>query len=172
MNHRKMIVVLTALLSVAIVTFIVNVQAPSGGGRPDPYLKYNFLVEIDGLIESRFMEVEGLNVTVDVIEFREGGDTTAPILLPGLVHYGPLVLRNGLTASNELLNWMTATVNGSISRRNLSLIILNAEGAEEKRYNFYEAWPSSWNLNTLESLGTGPIIEELVIQYEKFELAN
>ena len=118
------------------------------------------------------MEVEGMNVTVDVIEHREGAQSTTLILLPGLVHYGPLVLRNGLSASNELLDWMTTTVNGSLTRRNLSMIVLNTEGSEQARFNFYDAWPSSWSLNKLDSLGLGPIVEKLVIQYEKFERAN
>ncbi len=82
------------------------------------------------------------------------------------------MLRNGLTQSNELLDWVQATVNGSMVRRNLSVIILDTEGNEEARYNLYEAWPSSWTLSKLDSMGLGPIVEEIVIQYEKFERAN
>ena len=171
LNRKIPAAVLTALFCVALVALIVNVQAP-GGSRPEPMLKYNFLVEIDGIIEAKFMEVKGLNVTVDVIEFREGGEPSTPILIPGLAHYGPLVLKNGLTQSNELYDWIQATVNGSMTRRNLSIIILSPEGSEEARYNVYEAWPSSWSLSELNSLGIGPIVEELVIQYEEFERAN
>ena len=171
LNRKILAIILTALSCVALIVLIVSVQAP-GGSRPEPYLKYNFLVEIDGIVEAKFVEVKGLNVTVDVIEFREGGEQTTPILIPGLAHYGPLVLKNGLTQSNELLDWIQATINGSMTRRSLSIIILNAEGSEQARYNLYEAWPSSWSLSKLESLGIGPIVEELVIQYEKFERAN
>jgi phage tail-like protein len=170
-NRKILASLLTTLSCAALIALVVSAQAP-GGSHPEPYLKYNFLVEIDGITQAKFSEVTGLNVTVDVIEFREGGDQTAPILIPGLAHYGPLVLKNGLTQSNELCDWMQATVNGSMTRRNLSIIILNAEGSEEARYNLYEAWPSSWSLSQLESLGVGPIVEELVIQYEKFEPAN
>lgn len=168
LNRKIPAVVLTALSCVALLAFVVNVQAP-GGSHPEPLVKYNFLVEIDGIAEAKFMEVEGLNVTVDVVEFREGGEQSAPILIPGLVHYGPLVLKNGLTRSNELLDWMQTTVNGSMVRKNLSVVILSAEFSEEARFNIYGAWPSSWSLSKLDSLGVGPIVEELVIQYEKFE---
>ncbi len=170
LNRKILAIALISLSCAALLAFIVTVRAP--GSRPEPYLKYNFLVEIDGIVQARFMEVEGLNVTVDVIEFREGGQPSAPILIPGLVHYGPLMLRNGLTQSNELLDWVQATVNGSMVRRNLSVIILDTEGNEEARYNLYEAWPSSWTLSKLDSMGLGPIVEEIVIQYEKFERAN
>ncbi len=171
MNRKLLVGVLAALACVAMVAFIVTVEAP-GGIRPEPYLKYNFLVEIDGIAEARFMEVEGLNVTVDVIEFREGGEPSTPVLIPGLAHYGPLVLKNGLMENNELLDWMQTTVNGSMTRRNLSVIVLSAEGFEEARFNVKGAWPSSWSLSELSSDGLGPIVEQLVIQYEEFERVN
>ncbi len=171
MNRRILAIALTTLGSLLVAAFILSAQAPLGA-KPEPFTKYNFLVEIDGIAEAHFMEVEGLNVTVDVIEFREGGDQSSPILIPGLVHYGPLVLKHGLTASPELFEWMEETVDGNLTRRNLSVIILNAEGAEVARYNAYEAWPSSWRLGKLDSLGVGPVIEELVVQYEKCEPAS
>lgn len=171
LNRKILAIALTAIASFMTVAFILNVQAPLGG-KPEPFIKYNFLVEIDGIVESHFMEVEGLNVTVDVIEFREGGDQSSPMLIPGLAHYGPLILRNGVTASTELFDWMEETVDGTMVRKNLSVIILDAEGNEVARYNVYEAWPSSWSLGKLTGLGVGPVIEELVIQYEKFEPAS
>ena len=168
LNKKILAVVLMILASVLTVIFIMTVQAPLGS-RPEPFVKYNFLVEIDGIVESHFMEVEGLNVTVDVIEFREGGDPSSSMLIPGLAHYGPLILRNGVAKSTELFDWMEETVDGSMVRRNLSVVILDAEGNEVGRYNVYEAWPSGWSLGKLEDQGIGPVIEELVIQYEKLE---
>ena len=119
LNRKILAIILTALSCVALIVLIVSVQAP-GGSRPEPYLKYNFLVEIDGIVEAKFVEVKGLNVTVDVIEFREGGEQTTPILIPGLAHYGPLVLKNGLTQSNELRDWIQATIFLSIHSFNQS----------------------------------------------------
>lgn len=171
MNRRILALALTAICSILVAASILGVQAPLGG-RPEPLVKYNFRVEIDGIVESYFMEVEGLNVTVDVTEFREGGDQSSPMLIPGLAHYGPLVLKHGVTTSTELFEWMEKTVDGTMTRRNLSVIILSAEGMEVARYNVYEAWPSSWRLGKLDSLGVGPVVEELVIQYEKCEPAS
>ncbi len=42
--------------------------------RVDPYKNTNFLVEIDGLSQANFAECSGLSSSVDVIEYREGGD--------------------------------------------------------------------------------------------------
>jgi phage tail-like protein len=166
-NRKVLAIVLTIFATGSLGAFTLKAQAP--GGKPEPFIKYKFLVEIDGITEAHFMEVAGLNVTVDVVEFREGGDSLAPILLPGLAHYGPLVLRHGLEANQELLTWMEDTVDGDVSRRNLSVVIFDPEGNEVARFNCHEAWPSSWRLGALTSLGVGPVVEELVIQYEKFE---
>jgi len=159
------------IVGVISSAFTLQTGAPPGS-RPEPFVKYRFVVEIDGITEASFLEVEGLNVTIDVIEYREGSDPTAAMLIPGLPHYGPLVLRNGLRANSELLGWLEKIVEGDVDRRNLSIVILDAEGNEVARYNVWNAWPSSWRLGKLDSLGVGPIIEELVIQYEGFKRAG
>jgi phage tail-like protein len=164
---------IVAIAVIAIVCSMLAVstmfaQAPIGS-RPEPLALYRFLVEIDGITQASFMELEGLNVTVDVVEYREGGDSSAPMLIPGLVHYGPLVLKNGVGQTNELLEWLEKTASGNVDRRSLSVIILSANGVEVARYNAWNAWPSSWRLGPLDSLGVGTLFEELVIQYEGFE---
>ena len=64
--------------------------------RDDPYGRFNFLVELEGVARAGFSEVEGLGGEIDVIAYREGADrTNAPRLLPGLVHYPRVVLRRG-----------------------------------------------------------------------------
>ncbi len=170
MDKKKLAVALT-ICGIVSAAFVVQIQAQAGS-RPEPLLAYRFLVEIDGIVQASFLQVEGLNVTVDVIEYREGGDSTSPLLIPGLAHYGPLVLKNGLTSNNELLEWMEKTTDGTVQRKNLSIIILNAAGEEKARFNVQNAWPSSWSLGKLKSLDTGTVVEELVIQYEGFERAS
>jgi len=171
LKRKNLTIALIILVSVISSAFTLLAGAPPIP-RPEPFLKYRFIVEIDGIVEASFLEVEGLNVTIDVIEFREGGDPSAVMLIPGLPHYGPLVLRNGLTESNELLHWLEKIAIGDLDRRNLSIVILNPEGTEAARYNVWNAWPSGWKLGKLDSLGVGPIIEELVIQYEGFVRAG
>ncbi len=138
--------------------------------RTDPLARYRFRVEIDGITIASFKEVEGLNVTVEVIEFREAGDiSSAPILLPGLTNYGPLVLRNGITTNAELWLWMKQVVDGDMdsARRNMSVIIQDSEGTDKVRYNLQDALPSGYKVDSLDGMGNTAAIEELVIQYEK-----
>src|SRR5689334_3242001 len=57
-----------------------------GGGalgvRQDPYMAFNFLVEINGLLAGGFRDVKGLESHVEVKEYAEGG-------LNGYIHRIP-----------------------------------------------------------------------------------
>jgi len=165
--RRKIFAVgLTFALIAVVCGVVVGVYAPI----QQPLSAYKFIVEIDGIAEASFMEVEGLNVTVDVIEYSEGSDSSI-MLIPGVARYGPLILKNGLTESNELLEWLETTVDGTLTKVNLSVVILYPNGNEAVRYNCENAWPSSWSLSRLDGEDGEIAFEEIVIQYEKFEKA-
>ena len=168
--NKKILVTVLAILAVSVsAIFMAQSAIAPSSTRPEVYGKYNFLVEIDGIVQAGFAEVEGLNATIDVWEYREGNEQTTPRLEPGLAHYGPLVLRWGVTKSADLWNWMEQTLQGNTARRNISVIILNQKREEVVRYNLYNAWPSSFSVDKLDSEYSGPAIEELVIQYERLD---
>ena len=174
LNKKFSAIALTILIAVSVgAVFAIGNAGSVTDSRNDPLSKYRFRVEIDGIVTAGFMEVEGLNVTIEVIEYREGNDPAmAPSLIPGLVHYGPLVLRKGITTNTELWEWIEQVISGNMgsARRNLSVIIQDRNGNDIARYNLSEAWPSSYSVGKLDSLGSGTAIEELVIQYEQLEL--
>ena len=54
------------------------------GVRPlQPYLTFNFAVEIEGLLVGGFTEVSGLESEIEVEEYREGGVNGFVHKLPG-----------------------------------------------------------------------------------------
>ena len=70
--------------------------------RNDPYLNFNFRVEIDNLPVAGFSEAELPEGRIEVIEYREGADTsTGPRLLAGRVEYRPVVLRRAASRANR-----------------------------------------------------------------------
>ncbi len=164
--NKKILVIALVILVVSGAGAIFMTAGVIAPARPQVYGKYNFVVEIDGIAQAGFREVEGLNATVEVWEYREGTEQTTVRLEPGVARYGPLVLRWGVTQNAELWSWMEQTLQGNIERKNISVIILNQKREEVVRYNLEDAWPSSFNVDTLDSQDSGPAIEELVIQYE------
>jgi phage tail-like protein len=91
--------------------------------RDDPYLNFNFLVEIDGETAAGFNEADLPEGRIEAVAYREGTDrTSAPRLLPGRVEYGRLVLRRGFVGDAALFQWWQSVAQGNLDRRNLSII--------------------------------------------------
>ena len=90
---------------------------PSTGSRTDPYRGYNFAVEVEGLVAGGFSEVSGLQVEVEVEEYREGGVNGFIHKRAGPARYSSnVVLKRGMTDNKVLWNWYWDVVQGKIER--------------------------------------------------------
>jgi phage tail-like protein len=137
----------------------------------DPYANFRFLVEIEGITQAGFTECTGLGASVDVITYREGGESRTVQKLPGLVRYSNIILRWGITDSDELYQWFRSVVSGTIQRKNGSIILLDQDGTPKVRWNFVRAWPARWEGPALAGEGAQAAIETLEIAHEGIERA-
>lgn len=136
-------------------------------GQPiDPWLIFNFLVEIDGITRAAFQECSGFDSTIDVIEHREGGENTTLRKLPGMTKYSNITLKRGITDDTELYDWHRKTVLGDIERKNGSIVLLDRKGEEVARWNFVRAWPTKWDGPDLNAEGNDIAIETLEMAHE------
>jgi phage tail-like protein len=141
------------------------------GQRVDPHGNFNFRVEIDGITRASFSEVSGLDSTIDVTEYREGGENTTPRKLPGMTKHSNIVLKWGLVDDPELYDWHRAAVVGDVQRRNGSIIVLDRAGQERIRWNFREAWPVKWDPPDFNATANEVAIETLELAHEGVERA-
>jgi len=141
------------------------------GQRVDPYKNFRFLVEIEGIVQAGFSEVSGFGSDVEVVEYREGGDTPTVRKLPGKVSYPDLTLKWGITDSHELYDWHRAAVNGQVERKNGSILLLDDVGVEKVRWNFFDAWPSKWEGASFNATGNEVAIDSLTVSCERVERA-
>jgi len=140
--------------------------------RQDPYPDFNFSVEIDGVTVAGFSEADLPEGRIEAIAYREGRDkTSAARLLPGRVEYGPLVLRHGFAGDATLFQWWQAVAQGTLDRRNVSVILLDEQRQEVARWNLRRAWPAKWAAPSLNALGNDVAIETLELVHEGIELA-
>ena len=139
--------------------------------RDDPFKAFRFLVEIDGIAHAAFSEVGGLESETAVIEYRTGGDPTTVRKLPGLTRYANIVLRRGITRDADLWNWRQTVVQGSLDRRNGSIVMLADDGTEALRWNFLHGWIAKWEGPALNASGNEVAIETIEIAHEGLELA-
>ncbi|HET7112699.1 MAG TPA: phage tail protein [Pyrinomonadaceae bacterium] len=141
------------------------------GKRVDPYRNFSFLVEIDGITQAGFSDCSGFGASTDPVEYREGGETKTVRKLPGLTKYTNITLKWGLTDSKELYNWYRDVVNGKIERKSGSIILLDLEGNEKVRWNFFDAWPTKWDGPDFTAKGNDVAIETLELAHERVERA-
>src|SRR5262245_56032935 len=144
--------------------------AAQTGGRVDPYRAYNFKLEIQGVTEGHFTECSTLGVKVAAIAYREGGVSQVVHRLPGRVEYADVTLRYGLTPSKDLWLWFMSAVKGKVERRNVSVVLLEADGVTEAvRWNLINAWVREWRGALLDALGNEAAIESVTLVYESLE---
>lgn len=120
----------------------------SGSARPgtaDPYMAFNFVVEIGGIISAGFSEVTGLQAEVEVFDYREGGVNEFVHKVGGPARYGTnLVLKRGLSASRELWDWHQRVLRGTLGRQAASILLRSSSGNVVWRWDFQDAYPVKW----------------------------
>ncbi len=141
------------------------------GNRVDPYRGFNFLVEIDGITQAGFQEVSGVDASTDPVDYREGTDPNHVRKLSGLNKYSPIMLKRGITDSDELWKWRETVIDGKTERKNGSIVLLDETGAEKIRWNFSNGWPTKWTGPSFNSTSTAVAIETLEITHEELQRA-
>lgn len=134
----------------------------------DPYVNFNFLVEIDSIIRGAFHEVGGLDSSIDVIEHREGGENITTRKYPGQVKFSNLSLKWGMADDRDLYDWhrQWATGDPAARRRSGSIVMLDRQGQEKARWNFLNAWPAKWTGPSLNAESSDIAIETLELAHE------
>jgi phage tail-like protein len=143
----------------------------AAGTRVDPYMNFNFLVEIDGITQASFQECTGLDCITDPVDYREGGENTTVRKLPGKTKYSDITLKRGITDTDELWQWRKKVVQGTIERKNGSIVLLNDSGDEKIRWNFVNAWPIKWEGPSFDAKADDVAVETLTIAHEGVERA-
>ncbi len=110
----------------------------------DPYMAFNFLVEIEGLLVGGFSEVSGLESSIEVKEHREGGLNGYIHQLPGRATFPNLVLVHGLTSIDSLWNWYYDITRGIIERKNGTIMLLDRQRLPVMWWDFRRAYPVKW----------------------------
>ena len=141
--------------------------------RKDPYGTYNFLVEIEGISRASFQEASGFDSSIEVEEHREGGENITTRKLPGMVKFSNIVLKWGLTDDHELDDWYQQWASGdpAAKRQSGSIVLLDRQGQEKRRWNFINAWPTKLTWPSFNAENSDLAIMTLELAHEGLKAA-
>jgi len=137
--------------------------------RKDPFRNSRFIVEIDGVSQAGFREATIPDVSSEPIEYREGNEAPTVRKIPGLIKYGNISLKWGITDSTDMYNWYKEAILDSkfnSARKNISILLLDEEGNEANRWNFVNCWPTKYNAPDTNATESQIAIEEMEIVNE------
>ena len=131
-----------------------------------PTKAFRFKLEIEGLEAGSFSEISGMDATFDVIEHRSGDDTLiTPHKDPGLIKYGNLTLKYVVTDSMVLYDWLDEIREGNVSKKTVTITILDDTGADDASWQLRDAWPVKYTAASLNSTSSE-------LAFETIEMAH
>jgi phage tail-like protein len=132
----------------------------------------NFLVVIDGITVTSFMECVLPAASIEVVEYREGAEAANNVhKLPGLVKYGNLVLKRGIGPANSpstlaLWDWFSTFLAGTGKTRQISVTLLDSGRNPVMKWSFTNAWPVKYESPVLNGRTSAVAIETLELAVE------
>lgn len=135
------------------------------GNRKDPYLAFNFFVEIDGIVVAGFTDVSGLSIETQIERKNFGGENHREYAFINQTKYTDITLKHGVTSDEYLWNWYQQVINGNIERHNGSVCLLDHAGNPKIWWDFLEAFPCKWEGPVFSSTGNAVAAETIVLTH-------
>ena len=132
-----------------------------------PLTVFHFQVEWGGT-RIGFTEVSGLTVELQTIDYREGDAPEYQVTkMPGIPQYSNITLKRGIYRSdNEFFQWLNTVRKNKITRRDLTVSLLNEEHDAIVTWKIKEAWPCKVEGPTLNSSGNEVAVESIELCHE------
>ncbi len=152
------------------------------GVRADPVMGYNFLVSlldtssalalgalksaINDVVVGGFTECSGLEMSLDVEEYREGGRNSEALQFPTRVKWSKITLKKGLGASTALWDWHYGFVQGTGKRRDGLIVLMNDLHVPHNIWYFRRGLPTRYAGPALNAGQSAVAIESIEIAHE------
>lgn len=152
--------------------------------RIDPVLGFNFLItfvdsgstlattpyDLTTTPWGGFSECSGLETTLDVEEYKEGGNNGTILKFPTRVTWANLRMKRGLAISHLLWDWHYQFAQG-VGVRKDGIIILQDEAHNPVQvWQFFRGLPVKWTGPSMNAAQSQVALEELEIAHEGLKL--
>ncbi|MCC7052815.1 MAG: phage tail protein [Gemmatimonadaceae bacterium] len=154
------------------------------GVRFDPLMAYNFTINlidtsstmatlksvamsaITDTLLGGFSECSGLDMALEVEEYKEGGNNGGVLKFPTRVTWAPLVLKSGVGAGSSLWDWHYDFAIGKGKRKDGIITLLNDLHLPSHIWHFRRGLPTKYTGPSLVAGQNTVAIEGLEITHE------
>ena len=138
-----------------------------------PISKFHFQVEWGGA-KIGFTEVTGLEVSTEVIEYRDGASKEYhKIKMPGMQKFSNITLKRGtFKGDNDYYNWWNTVALNTIERRDVTISLLNEAHEPVVVWKIKNAWPVKVQSTDLKADGNEVAIETIELAHEGLTIQN
>jgi phage tail-like protein len=148
--------------------------------RFDPYKNFKFRVKWDGRYVAGVSKVSALKRTTEVVEHREGGDSSTSRKSPGRNKFEAVTIERGVTHDPEFEAWaakvwqLGAAPGSEVSladfRKDLIIDFFNEAGQLAISYKLYRCWVSEYQaLPDLDANANAVAIQHIKIENEGWD---
>jgi len=142
----------------------------------DSSVGHSFGLEFDGVVIKQIVEVSGLKIDQDVVEFKQHTDRGKFIgrKLPGRPKAGEVTLTRGLTQDTSFGDWIRDSQFGKVpdARKGGAIIVFDYEGTAIKRYKLINARLKTLGRGTRKAGDTNILTEKLILTHEGCEVGK
>jgi phage tail-like protein len=152
--------------------------------RSDPVLNHNFVVSLldtssvlatvgSALVSSLldvvvggFSECQGLEASMKIDEWSEGGNNGTVLKFPGRVSWTHITLKRGVAANSSLWDWFYGFAQGHGKRRDGVIALLNERLVPSNIWYFRRGLPSKYSGPQMNATQNNVAIESIEIAHE------
>ena len=137
-----------------------------------PLPKIHFQVKWEPGERIGFTEVTGLDMQVEVIEYREGSSPSySKIKMPGMQKFSNITLKRGTMAGDtDFYKWINTINLSLVQRRDIEISLLNEQHDPVFTWLVRNAFPVKLQASDLKADGNEVAIETLEIAHEGLSL--
>lgn len=159
-------------------------EGAAGALRADPMLNHNFVVSLidtssalaavgSALLSAvldvalgGFSECSGLEMSMKVEDYNEGGNNGTVLKFPGRVSWGNITLKKGMGAASALWDWHYGFALGRGKRRDGVIVLLNELHVPNNIWFFRRGLPVKYVGPAMNATQNAVAIESVEIAHE------
>lgn len=130
------------------------------------------LLGIEVAVDAGFSECRGLEGTLQLEEWSEGGRNDAVLRFPTRMTWGNITLQRGVGLSPDMWDWYFSYAEGNGKRRDGLITLLDDRRSQVIAWRFSRGLPVKWTGPTLSGRGSEVAIETLEIAHEGLEVQS